>query len=407
VVQLLDRLHNMTASCVEGRDSSTLAREQGELGAVIERKLQEFGNLCKDYNSQSDALVVVRLIALRADKDPSIAVKEMDDRGSRDAFVLELQDFRKAIGSRFDVEVHGYQTCRETLAKRRRWTVALKALSGAIALAILAALWFAIRRRKLGPAPGAGSLIHGNYRLLRETARRNWGLVFEAEDIALKRRTIVEMISEDLTGERSALAKFLEAARRASALKHDNLLETYAMFEEGGRLFLVCEYYAGQPLDELLADGRRLALAPAKLLLKQAAGALDYVHSRGLLYGFLHPAVILVSREGSVKLMDIAVAHGMRLAGKQAAGADSGGLSAYGAPELARGQACAESDLFSLATIARELLSGRQPDAARNAAMPAALQAVFQRALHQDTRQRYHSGADFMTALEAVPDTSR
>ena len=174
------------------------------------------------------------------------------------------------------------------------------------------------------------------------------------------------------------------------------------MFEEGGRLFLVCEFYAGQPLDELLADGRRLALAPARLLLKQAAGALDYVHSRGLLYGFLNPAMVLVSREGLVKLMDIAVAHGMRLAGKQAVGADSSSFCAYWAPELARGQATVESDLFSLAAIACELLSGRQADAARSAAMRPSLEAVFRRALHADPRQRYHSGAELMAALEGV-----
>jgi len=391
ISRLFDRLHAVGGSCAEGRDLGALKKEHSDLQALIERKLTEFGNLCKDYNSGSDALMESRLLVLAAGKDSSGVAKELAEHSSRDAFAEEVKNVKRAYRTRFDVEVFEFETCARDFAKRHRRTFALEALSVCAALAILAALYFGVRRRKLGPAPAAGSIVGGNYRILREAARRDWGVVFEAEDVALRRGTMVEMVSEKLTGERRALARFLGAARRASALKHGNLLETYAMFEEGGRLYLVCESCAGRPLEELLADGSTLSLAPAKLLLKQAAGALDYVHSRGLLYGVLSPAMILVTPEGSVKLMDIAVAHGMRLAGKRASGAESGSASAYWAPELARGEARVESDLFSLGAVARRLLGA-----------PLALEGVFRRALHEDPRRRYHSGAEFMAALEAI-----
>jgi eukaryotic-like serine/threonine-protein kinase len=175
----------------------------------------------------------------------------------------------------------------------------------------------------------------------------------------------------------------------------------------------VLEYIEGQPLKgpQAVDDAVRLAA--------QIVEALDAAHRKGLVHRDLKPANIMVTSEGSVKLLDFGLA-------KQVTDSDETatmegmvrGTAAYMAPEQAEGKALdARSDVFSLGTVLYELLSGRHAFAGNSMAQvlssvlrdnppplqaPPALERIVRRCLAKQPEQRYQTMAEVKAALDAV-----
>ncbi|HAH07568.1 MAG TPA: hypothetical protein DCM05_13790 [Elusimicrobia bacterium] len=197
-------------------------------------------------------------------------------------------------------------------ARRAARGTAAKSLLGLAVL--LAAGWLLFRRRNAGPEPG--TVLNGNYRLER---RLDWGqagftrsaarfgdAAFEALDIALDRKVVLESLRPEAEEDAGAL---LAGARAAAALKHPNLLEVYSFFQQGERICLVYEHFEGRPLSAVLAGGRRLSPAEAGPLLAQVSSAVDYAHAHGVARLDLSAERVLLASDGRVKLAGYALPH--------------------------------------------------------------------------------------------------
>jgi TonB family protein len=178
------------------------------------------------------------------------------------------------------------------------------------------------------------------------------------------------------------------------------------------------ELLEGVTLQRRLLQVGQLELAEALQILGPIAEGLDYAHSKGTIHRDIKPSNIMILLDGRPKIMDFGVAH-LTSTAVTAAGEFVGSPS-YMAPEqITSSQASARTDLFSLAVVAYETLTGKKcfegesiaqivhsvvnvdppPPSSYNPALPPRFDEVFRRSLAKDPSTRFPSGASFVAAL--------
>lgn len=260
-----------------------------------------------------------------------------------------------------------------------------------------------------------GRVIGGNYRIVKLIGEGGMGKVFEGFDTVIQRKVAVKVMHPAL---RQAIgdARLLEEARLVALARHPNIVEVFAVLQEGGEIFLVFELVAGRTLYELLCSRRRMSLPEAAHLLGQVAAGLDAAHQKRVIHRDLKPTNVVIANDGTAKLMDFGIAHRSRGAGGGETVADSIGTEPYMAPEQFLGAVSPESDLYALGVMAYELLTGQRPfdapdglerkrqgrftpPSAAAPGLPPSVDVVLARALAPDPKDRFHSGAEFIAAL--------
>jgi serine/threonine protein kinase len=239
-------------------------------------------------------------------------------------------------------------------------------------------------RFELGPpeegAERLGAVI-APYRLVRVVGHGGMGTVYEGvrADGAYEQRVAIKFIRPILGAEVMA-ARFRRERQILAALEHRNiarLLDGGAT--ERGEPYFVMEYVDGEPITAWAA-ARRLTIGDRLRLFLQACAAVEHAHGKFVVHRDIKPANILVTADGSVKLLDFGVA---KLLGAQ----DGDELITvtqqrpftpeYASPEQLRDEpASAASDLYSLGIVLYELLSGRRPYEVPSRSPLAVLRAV-------------------------------
>lgn len=260
----------------------------------------------------------------------------------------------------------------------------------------------------------AGDLVAGQYRVSRELGRGGMGVVFEAVDEKLKRSVALKQLQGDFRASAEDAARFLQEARLVAQLRHPNVAEIYAAVEDGG-LYLVFELVRGRSLDALLGSG--VTPEQARGIVAHACAALTAAHARRIVHRDLKPSNMMVTEDGQLKVMDFGIAH-QSLSGGAFTQTSASGTPPYMAPEQAMGSVSSSSDLYALAVMAYELLTGerpfRGPDflgpkmrgefapvTSRRAGLPARLDAFFASALSPDPTRRPKDAAAFAAAFAA------
>lgn len=259
----------------------------------------------------------------------------------------------------------------------------------------------------------------GEYDIGAEIGRGSTGIVYRAYSTGLARPVAVKVLHPYLSRKRELVQLLLHIVRAAARLNHPHLITTYAVGEQDGRYYLVMEYVEGQPLSQILRERERLPDDQTVSLLQQMADVLDCAHSQGLVHGGVKPSNVMINAEGQVKLADLGFAHfgqDTSIAVGETVPSDAQYLS----PEQASGwEAGPSADLYSLAVIAYELLTGAPPFDANstptilykqshelpppvvlgNPDLPPAVDTVFSRALAKEPHERFPSAQAFVTSL--------
>ena len=258
----------------------------------------------------------------------------------------------------------------------------------------------------------------GRYEVLGELGDGAMGRVYRAFDPIVRRTVAIKTIkSEFLTKDEAPeyLRRFRREAQAAGVLNHPNIVSIFDV----GENYLVMELLEGKTLQaELQAQGK---LEPAEVLriLTPVAEGLDHAHRAGILHRDIKPANIMVLSDGRAKLMDFGVAH-VETSVMTTAGQIFGSPS-YMSPEQVSGsEVDSRSDLYSLAVVAYEVLTGQRPFQGTsltsiiykvmsevpapprqwNSALPERYDDVFERALAKDPKRRYATGSEFLAALD-------
>ncbi|MBX9686926.1 MAG: protein kinase [Candidatus Obscuribacterales bacterium] len=212
-----------------------------------------------------------------------------------------------------------------------------------------------------------GTVIDQRFTILNSIGAGGMATVYRAEQHGLERLVAIKIMQESLEGDASQQARFLREATVLSRLSHPGIVKFFHFGMHDGRYpYLVMELCEGLTLNSLKDEQGRIHWKRCFRLLKQAAEILSYAHAQGVLHRDLSPQNILVEkREGneSVKLIDFGLASfkSAQVETLTATGALIGSVR-YMSPEQSKGQkALPASDVYSLACITYEMLSGRCP----------------------------------------------
>jgi eukaryotic-like serine/threonine-protein kinase len=267
-----------------------------------------------------------------------------------------------------------------------------------------------------------GRVLAGRYRLVAPLGTGASGRVYAAWDVRLQRKVAVKVLHAALADDAGFLRRFGAEAQMAASLHHPNVVAVYDWGEDTASLgtpqppapFMVLELLEGGSLRSLLDRGDRLTPAQAAALGRQVAAGLDYAHARGLVHRDVKPANLLFDEHGTARVADFGLARALAEASwTEPAGAVLG-TARYAAPEQVRGVVDARSDVYSLALVLVEAVSGTVPFAAdtslttllarveRHLEAPpelGALAPVLERAGRADPDDRYPDARAFGFAL--------
>jgi len=266
-------------------------------------------------------------------------------------------------------------------------------------------------------------MLGDRYRLQRELATGGMGTVWEAADVVLGRRVAVKILSRPLASDERFVERFRREARAAAGLSHPNVAHIFDYGEDGDTRFIVMELLSGETLaDRLLRQGR-LDPSEAAAIAAQVADALDEAHRAGIVHRDVKPANIMLTPDGGVKVMDFGIAAAGRSSSLTATGAMIG-TATYMSPEHATGgRVTPASDVYSLAVVLYEMLTGARPferDTPIATAMahvnvdpppirdlapwvPASLATAVEQGMAKDPAARPRSAAAFAAMLRGVP----
>jgi serine/threonine protein kinase/tetratricopeptide (TPR) repeat protein len=265
----------------------------------------------------------------------------------------------------------------------------------------------------------------GRYAVLKKLGEGGKGVVFKARDTALNRIVAVKMLkSEAITGE--AYSRFMTEAQAVAKLNHPNIVSIYDIGKENGKQFFVLEFVDGESLRDLMGtypDGKCDVETVLKIAM-DVCSALQYAHSQNILHRDVKPENVMITRDGTAKLMDFGLAKMVDQPHVTQEGVIVGTV-AYIAPEQALGKgADARSDLYSFGAVLYEALSGKPPFPAddpikiifghihdrpaplekQNPKAPHALVDCIMKLLEKDPEKRYQSAEDLLKALRQISE---
>ena len=212
-----------------------------------------------------------------------------------------------------------------------------------------------------------GRLAH--YRILKLLGDGGMGIVFQAEDINLKRKVALKVMKPTVAENSQYRQRFLREARAAAALEHDHVVTIYQVGEDGGVAFFAMQWLKGRSLEEHLQGTGVQRVAQVLHLGQQMACGLAVAHAAGLIHRDVKPANIWLEAGavGRIKILDFGLVHDVDA---DAALTQSGmimGTPSYMAPEQAGGEKIDHrADLFSLGVIFYRMLTGRLPFQGKN-----------------------------------------
>jgi WD40 repeat protein/serine/threonine protein kinase len=296
---------------------------------------------------------------------------------------------------------------------------------------------------------GVGVDRLGRFRLVRELGRGGFGVVFLAYDPRLRRQVALKVPHLPVALTPQLRERFRREAETAAGLEHPHIVPVYEPGEEGPLCFIVSAYCEGPTLANWLR-GRQEAVAVrmAAQLVAALAGAVAYMHGRGILHRDVKPANVLLQKKSEVrnpkseqdraaisdfefrmldfvpKLTDFGLAKDLSEPSVDTASGAVMGTPEYMAPKQAQGQRDRigpAADVYSLGAVLYELLTGTPPfrgasrfDTLRlviseeprpprqlRADLPADLETICLRCLEKDPRDRYSDARALLQDLQA------
>lgn len=268
-------------------------------------------------------------------------------------------------------------------------------------------------------------VLRDRYELLSVIARGGSSTVYKALDRhranldESARYVAIKLLHTSFENRAQALVELEREFHRAQSLSHPNIASVFDLDKDEGTYFIVMELLEGDLLANILRrlDHRPMARAHALALIDSIGSALAYAHRREIAHGDLKPRNVMVTSDGEVRVLEFGFAHARALGSGDIDGGHEGvaiGTPAYASSERVHGfEPDPSDDVYSLACIAYELLSGRHPYGGRSALLARAHGKrpqriswlnhrqwhALQRALVWDRADRKIEVADLLTAL--------
>jgi eukaryotic-like serine/threonine-protein kinase len=265
----------------------------------------------------------------------------------------------------------------------------------------------------------------GRYEILEELGQGAMGIVYKAKDPKINRMLAIKTIrfSDEFEAEkiREIKERFMREAEIAGKLAHPAIVAIYDVGEDYELTYIAMEYLEGSSLQKFCRKGSLLPLRKALYVVSETALALDYAHKQGVIHRDVKPANIMLLKEGQIKVTDFGIAKAV--SSSQTKSGIVLGTPNYMSPEQINGHGIdGRSDIFSLAVVFFELLTGQLPFHGKNLTnlfyqitqgkhpspreinpkVPRPVEQILNKALAKDPAQRFGTGAELARYLKAM-----
>src|SRR5262245_36738288 len=212
----------------------------------------------------------------------------------------------------------------------------------------------------------------GDYRILALLGSGGMGDVYQATDVKLDRRVAIKFLPAAFAADAERLSRFRREAQVLASLNHPNIAQVYGLEESGDTRGIVMEFVEGETLQARLTRGP-LPVDDALVIARQVADALEAAHATHVIHRDLKPGNVMVTRDGTVKVLDFGLAKDYDAILPQANLSDSPtaaisptsagvilGTAAYMSPEQARGKPVDKrTDIWAFGCVLYELVIGK------------------------------------------------
>lgn len=269
--------------------------------------------------------------------------------------------------------------------------------------------------------------IFDGYRVTRFLARGGMGLVYEGVQESLDRPVAIKFLYPHLSDDDSFKERFEREARAAARLSHPNIVRILDFGVEGTLYFMVLDLIHGESLRQILLRnqqmGQAMPVQTAVGITAQVGAALDYAHRNGYIHRDIKPGNVLLQPDGRAFLTDFGVVKVVGLSRLTATGVQIG-TPEYMSPEQSTGVGAVStaSDIYSLAIVCYEMLTGQVPFRAETPValmrlhlteaptlpshvapgLSPGIDAVMMRALAKEPAERYKTAGEFVAALQSA-----
>lgn len=265
----------------------------------------------------------------------------------------------------------------------------------------------------------------GRYEILEELGQGAMGIVYKARDPKINRLLAIKTIrfSDEFEAEkiREIKERFMREAEIAGKLAHPAIVAVYDVGEDYELTYMAMEFLEGESLLKYCRKGSLLPLRRALYVVSETALALDYAHKQGVIHRDVKPANVMLLKDGQIKVTDFGIAKAV--SSSQTKSGIVLGTPNYMSPEQINGHDIdGRSDIFSLAVVFFELLTGQLPFHGKNLTnlfyqitqmkhpspremnpkVPRPVEQILDKALAKDPAQRFPTGADFAKYLRAM-----
>lgn len=263
----------------------------------------------------------------------------------------------------------------------------------------------------------------GKYRIESRVAEGGMGVFWRAVDTQLDRTVGLKTLHTEFVLEPHLRERFTNEARALAKLNHPNICVLFDFFESGQQLYIVMEYIVGETLADLVRNKVALSRTQIVPIFRQILMALDYAHNHGVIHRDIKPSNIMVTEQGTVKVMDFGIA---KMVGSQMHLTRTGrkmGSVLFMSPEQIREQPVDHrSDIYSLGATLYQVCTGHVPfDATSeyeamkshledsppsprsiNPSVAEDLEYVITRAMAKRPEERFQSAEEMRRALAAA-----
>ncbi len=268
----------------------------------------------------------------------------------------------------------------------------------------------------------AGQLV-SHFRIIEPVGAGGMGIVYRAHDTRLNRHVALKLPLASVQVDSKGRARFLREAHAVGALDHPNVCSVYGAGEsEEGRLFLAMALYTGETLKSRIAREGPLAVSDALEIARQVSMGLECAHSAGVTHRDLKPGNIMLTPDGTVKILDFGLAK-LSDPGDTVSNVGGLGTACYMSPEQVLGHPVdGRADLWSLGVLLYEMLTGLRPftggdpvsiahaivhaetprPSVLRPSLPKGVDQLVMATLHKEPGQRYGSAAGVTTDICAI-----
>jgi serine/threonine protein kinase len=271
-------------------------------------------------------------------------------------------------------------------------------------------------------------LRFGEYVVLEKIGEGAMGKVYKAEHRRMQRLVAIKVLPAAATKSHEVQERFRREIRAAARLEHPNIVSAHDAGEIDGAHYLVMQHVEGRDLKSLLKERGRFPAEEAAAYVLQTARGLAYAHAKGIIHRDVKPSNLLLTSDGTVKILDLGLARiyedeGSTGSGRLTVQGQILGTANYMPPEQADDthQADARSDIYALGATMFHLIAGRPPYTGETVShvllahqesqvpslcaevrdAPPDLDAIIGRMMAKHPGDRYQSMTDVIAALES------